>query len=144
MKAFLRPLILLGVGGFVYVIIELLWRGYSHWTMFLVGGLCFVLIGEINNWFTFEMPLVQQMAIGSVIITVVEFIAGCIINLQFHLNVWDYSHLPFNILGQVCLPFMFLWFLLCVPGILLDDYLRYHWFGEEKPHYHLFKSTCKK
>ena len=35
-----KPLTLIGVGGFLYVLIELAFRGRSHWTMFLVGGLC--------------------------------------------------------------------------------------------------------
>ena len=29
-------------GGVLYVLIELAWRGRSHWTMFVLGGLCFV------------------------------------------------------------------------------------------------------
>ena len=130
-----RLLVLLATGGFIYVLIELLWRGYSHWTMFIVGGLCFVLIGLINEFYTFEMPLIQQMIIGSCIVAVVEFISGCIINLCVEWNVWDYSDMPFNVLGQVCLPYMGLWFLLSAAAIILDDYLRYWWFGEEKPHY---------
>ncbi len=134
----LKPLILLGVGGFLYVIFELLWRGYSHWTMFIVGGVCFVLIGLINEVFTFEMSLIRQMTISALVITLVEFVSGCIINLLLSWNVWDYSNMPLNIAGQICLPFTFLWFFISAVGIALDDYLRYWWFGEEKPHYRLF------
>lgn len=134
MKA-LKQTILFGMGGLLYVLIEMLWRGYSHWTMFLVGGLCFALIGLINEVIPWEMPFVWQMMIGAVIITAVEFVSGCIINLWIGWNVWDYSELPFNVLGQICLPFTFLWFLISAVGIVLDDYLRYWWFGEEKPHY---------
>lgn len=75
------------------------------------------------------------MIISSVLVTVVEFIAGLIVNIWLGLNVWDYSNLPLNILGQVCVSFMFLWFLLSLPAIILDDYLRYKLFNEEKPHY---------
>lgn len=134
MKA-LKQTILFGMGGLLYVLIEMLWRGYSHWTMFLVGGLCFALIGLINEVIPWEMPFVWQMMIGAVIITAVEFVSGCIINLWLGWNVWDYSELPFNVLGQICLQFTFLWFLISAVGIVLDDYLRYWWFGEEKPHY---------
>lgn len=134
MKA-LKQTILFGMGGLLYVLIEMLWRGYSHWTMFLVGGLCFALIGLINEVIPWEMPFVWQMMIGAVIITAVEFVSGCIINLWLGWNVWDYSELPFNALGQICLPFTFLWFLISAVGIVLDDYLRYWWFGEENPHY---------
>lgn len=132
-----RPFVLLCTGGLLYVLLEILWRGYSHWTMFFVGGVCFVLIGMINEFFTFEIPLVMQMLIGSCIVTLMEFASGCVINLWIGLEVWDYSDMPLNILGQICLPYMVLWFFLSAAGIVLDDYLRYWWFGEEKPHYRL-------
>lgn len=119
------------------MMIELLWRGYSHWTMFIVGGLCFTMLGVINEVFTFEMSLIDQMAIGACIITLVEFLSGCIVNLWLGWNVWDYSDMPLNILGQICLPYVGLWFLLSGPAIILDDYLRYWWFDEEYPHYRI-------
>ena len=131
----LRPLVLWGVGGLIYVIMEYLFRGHSHWTMFIVGGLCFLLLGAINEIIPWEMPIWQQAIIGAVIVTAVEFISGCIINLWLGWNVWDYSGLPLNVLGQICIPFCAMWILLAVVGIVLDDYLRHWWFGEEKPHY---------
>ena len=137
MKTLKRLLILFCTGGLIYITVETLWRGYSHWTMFFVGGLCFVLIGQINEFYTYDIPLTRQMAIGACIVTVVEFIGGCIINLWLGWNVWDYSDMPFNILGQVCILYMALWFLLSAAAIILDDYLRYWWFGEEYPHYRL-------
>lgn len=130
-----KPLILFGIGGFIYIAIELLWRGHTHWTMFLVGGICFLLIGYINEIFTFDMPLIKQMAISAIIITTVEFLAGLLVNRTY--SIWDYHDLPLNILGQICLPYSILWFLLSLPAIILDDYLRYWLFGEEKPHYKL-------
>lgn len=134
----LRPLILSSIGGLLYVLCELVFRGYSHWTMFLVGGICFWMIGLINEVIPWKMPLWEQCLIGSFIITAVEFLSGCVINLWLGWDVWDYSNLPFNVLGQVCLPFMALWFFLSAVGIVLDDYLRYWLFSEEKPHYKLF------
>ena len=134
MKA-VRPLVLFGIGGLTYIAIELLWRGYSHWTMFLVGGLCFVLIGAINEVYTFEMPLVRQMAISAVMVTIVELLAGLLINCDY--SIWDYRNMPFNILGQICLPYTVLWFFLSLLAIVIDDYIRYWLFDEEKPHYRL-------
>ena len=131
----IKPLILFCIGGFIYIAIELLWRGHTHWTMFFVGGMCFLLVGYINEIFTFEMPLVKQMAISAVIITTVEFLSGLLVNCTY--SVWDYRNLTFNIFGQICLPYSILWFLLSLPAIILDDYLRYWLFGEEKPHYKL-------
>lgn len=131
----IRPLVLWSIGGTLYVLCELVFRGRSHWTMFIVGGLCFWLIGLINEVIPWEMPVWQQCIIGAVIITTVEFIAGCIINIWLGWQVWDYSGLPFNVLGQVCLPFTVLWGFLAATGIILDDYLRYWLFGGDKPHY---------
>ena len=130
-----RPLVLWCIGGLLYVLCELVFRGRSHWTMFLVGGLCFWLIGLINEVIPWDMPIWQQCIIGALIITAVEFVAGCFINTWLGWQVWDYSGLPFNILGQICLPFTVLWSLLAAAGIILDDYLRFLLFGEEKPNY---------
>lgn len=130
-----RPLVLFGIGGLTYIAIELLWRGYSHWTMFLVGGLCFVLIGAINEVFTFDMLLVQQMAISAIMVTIVELFAGLLINCDY--SIWDYRNVPFNVMGQICLPYTVLWFFLSLPAIIIDDYIRYWFFGEENPYYRL-------
>ena len=135
----LRPLVLIGIGGLLYVLVELAFRGRSHWTMFLVGGLCFWLIGLINEVLPWEMPLWKQCIIGAVIVTAIEFLAGCFINLWLGWDVWDYSNMPGNILGQICPQFTALWFFLSALGIILDDYIRWVFFGEEKPHYHLFR-----
>lgn len=133
-----KALVLWGIGGLIYMCCELIFRGYSHWTMFIVGGLCFLLIGAVNEFIPWEMPIWQQAIIGAAIVTVIEFISGCIINIGLGWNVWDYSDMPFNVLGQVCLPFTAIWFLLAIAAIILDDYLRYWMFGEENPHYKLW------
>lgn len=130
-----RPLVLWGIGGLLYVLCELVFRGRSHWTMFLVGGLCFWLIGLINEVIPWDMPIWQQCIIGALIITAVEFVAGCVINIWLGWQVWDYSGLPFNIMGQICLPFTMLWAVLSAVGIILDDHLRFWLFGEERPNY---------
>lgn len=44
-----KYLILLDVGGLLYILLELLWRGQSHWSMFVLGGVCFVALGLINE-----------------------------------------------------------------------------------------------
>lgn len=137
MRRALKPLILIAIGGLCYVLIEHLWRGYSHWTMFIVGGLAFWMIGCINEYIEWSMPLWQQMAIGSLIVTCLEFISGFLINIVLGWQVWDYSNLPFNILGQICLPFSIIWFFISFLAIVVDDYLRYWIFKEEKPHYHI-------
>lgn len=123
------------LGGTVYVFIEFMWRGYSHWSMFLLGGVCFVALGLINEIIPWEMPLTAQMFIGCAIITVLEFITGCIVNLWLGWDVWDYSELPCNLLGQISLKSSVGWYFLSAVGIVFDDWLRYIFFGEEKPRY---------
>ncbi len=135
MKAILKAIILMAVGGMLYALFEIGFRGYTHWTMIIVGGLCFYLIGLINEIIPWRMKIWKQCLIGSLVVTAVEFVSGCIINLWLGWGVWDYSDMPFNILGQVCLPFSALWVLLSALAIILDDYLRYWLYHEEKPHY---------
>lgn len=135
MKSYHKNLILWMIGGLLYFGIELLWRGYSHWTMFFLGGICFVCIGAINEIIPWCMPLWQQALIGTAMITAAEFAVGCIVNLWLGWDVWNYSDVPFNVLGQICLPYILLWIPVSVAGIVLDDYLRYWLFFEEKPHY---------
>ena len=137
------------IGGRVYTWIELLWRGYTHWTMFLLGGLCFVIMGLLNEYhIPWHWCLLRQSVVSACIITVFEFFTGCIVNLWLGWKVWDYSDLPLNILGQVCLYFFLLWIPLSTLGIVLDDWIRYwryiflkKWYpwrpvkARERPHY---------
>jgi uncharacterized membrane protein len=136
----LKPFTLFTIGGVLYIGIEVIWRSLrgsspTHWTMFLLGGIAFLLIGAINEFLPWETPIWEQMLIGTGIILVVEFDFGCVLNLWLGLGIWDYSDMPFNILGQICLPFAIAWFFLSAAAIVLDDYLRYWLFGEEKPRY---------
>ena len=136
-KVFLKHLLLFLIGGCCYFGIEILARGYSHWTMVVVGGICFVLIGLLNEK-TENIPFVKQMVYSAILITIIELISGCILNLWLKLDIWDYSDNPFNLLGQICLSHTIYWFFLSAVGILLDDYLRYKIFQEEKPIYTLW------
>ncbi len=138
LKAILKHAVLTLCGGCVYFLIEMAWRGHSHWTMAVLGGVCFVLIGDINEFIPWNMPLVLQGAIGSGTVTILELVSGIILNLWLGLGIWDYSNMPFNFLGQICLPFSLLWVALSVVAVILDDWLRYWLFGEDRPTYTLF------
>lgn len=136
-----KELVLLVIGGLVYVFMELLFRGYSHISMFFVGGTAFVLIGEINEIpYLKDYPLFFQMLAGSLIITILELCSGYILNIKLGLDIWNYSSLPFNYKGQICLYFSILWFFVSLIAILLDDYIRYRFFNQQKAEYKLF---CK-
>ena len=134
----LKYLFMFILGGFAYGTIENLSRGYSHISMFIAGGVCFILIGLINEIFPWNMAVTTQMLLSSGIITIIELITGIIVNIWLGLNVWDYSDLPYNYRGQVCLIFSILWFFLSLIAIFCDDYIRYYFMGEEKPKYKFF------
>lgn len=136
LKTLIKYLFLGSIGGTVYVCLELIWRGYSHWTMFLLGGICFICLGLINEILNWSTPLWEQMIIGGTIITVLEFITGCIVNLWLGWDIWNYTWKP-NLWGQISLYSSIGWVVLSVVGIILDDYIRYWFFGEDKPRYKL-------
>ncbi len=133
----LKHFILFGIGGITYLIIELLWRGSSHWSMFFLGGVCFLVVGLINEKSRGNIPLLLQMLVSTIIITTLEFITGYIVNIRMGLNVWSYYDLSYNIMGQVCLLYSILWFFLSFLCILADDWLRHILFGEEKQKYRI-------
>ena len=126
-------------GGFVYYMIEIAWRGFSHPSMFITGGIAFLCIGVINNYLPWRMGFLWQCAIGGIVITVLELIVGLIVNVWLGLGVWDYSDLPLNLWGQIVPHFTFAWMALSAVAIWLDDYLRWKIFGERKPEYRIFR-----
>ena len=103
--------------GAVYVALEILFRGRSHPAMLIVGGLCGVLVGAINQRPGFyRAPVIVQAMIGALIVLAVEFVSGC---------VWDYSNQPGNVLGQICPAFGLLWFFIMPLAIWAEDTARW-------------------
>ena len=123
MKKLLKNLLIFSIFGLTYGLIEILWRGYTHPSMVIVGGICGLLIGLLNEK-NKKMNLLLQMVEGMVIVTVLEFVSGIVLNLCLGLNVWDYSNMRFNLLGQVCPQFCIAWFFLSYFVIRIDDFLR--------------------
>ena len=111
------------LGGMFYCLTELLWRGWTHGSMFLLGGLDR----------RFRISILTQIVLGALIVTFFEFWTGMLVNRVMHLNVWDYSHLPFNLLGQISLPFTLLWMPLSLIAIFCENYLRHALFDEPLP-----------
>lgn len=128
---FQQTLFLFLTGGFLYCGIETLFRGYSHVSMLMAGGLCFILIGHIRK----DMSLISKMFLSVFIITFIELFTGILVNIMLGWNVWDYSEQQYNLLGQICLLFCNIWFFLSLPAILCYDYLCYWLMGGEKPNY---------
>ena len=103
------------LGGVGYVSLEILWRGWSHISMFLAGGSCFLLLGRLDK--LKNAPLWLRGIFGSLIITTVELMTGLLFNRSY--QVWDYRSAPMNFLGQICLPFTLLWMPISVGAMLL-------------------------
>ena len=103
---FAKQALLFGIGGAGYVGLELLWRGRSHVSMFVAGGVCFLLLGKLNRTKP-RLPLPLRGCMGALTITSVELLTGLLANRNY--QVWDYRDLPLNFHGQICLPFSALW-----------------------------------
>ena len=99
------------IGAVGYCLLEILWRGHTHWSMGVAGGVCLVGLYTLHCRMG-HSPLVLQAAAGAGLITVVEFCVGCVVIMLLGWNVWDYSGWRFHLLGQICLVFCLLWFLL--------------------------------
>lgn len=102
------------VGSAGYSLLEILWRGFTHWTMAVTGGLCFFLLYRLNLRRPREGVL-RKCLRGTFAVTAVEFLVGCVVNRLLKWQVWDYSGRFGNLLGQVCPLYTGLWFLLCIP-----------------------------
>jgi uncharacterized membrane protein len=122
--------LLFTAGGLIYGGVEIIARGFTHISMFIVGGLCFVLIGMLK-FVKGNIPVTVQMLISCVIITILELISGLIVNVWWGLNVWDYSNEPFNFMGQICLHASAIWVFLSFVGIYADGFARRKMFAEE-------------
>ena len=105
-------------GGATYLSLELLYRGRSHGSMFLAGGLCFLLIGHLNRVEP-RLPLPLRALVGAMIVTMVELGAGMAVNRSY--QVWDYRDQPLNFMGQICPVFTALWIPLSLAAALLFD-----------------------
>lgn len=115
-------------GGTVYFCIEILWRGYSHWSMALLGGICYTLIYAFCKRFPGLPPLPSCIASGT-LITICELAAGEIVNRGLGWEIWDYSRIPLNFDGQICALYSLFWCLLSYPVIYLAKFFRKKVFG---------------
>lgn len=106
------------IGGVLYAAVELLWRRSTHWTMVAAGGICFCLLFKIFQKLS-ACALWIKCCIGSAVITAVELVFGFVLNFLLRWRIWDYSHLPMNFCGQICLLYSFLWGLLTLPVVFL-------------------------
>lgn len=108
-------------GSFIYSLIEIIFRGHTHWTMTVLGGISGAVLYLIDLG---REALALKAFAGAMMITALEMVTGVFDNIIMKWSVWDYSRVPFNILGQICLPFSVLWFFLCFPALLFCRFVR--------------------
>ncbi len=109
-------------GSFLYSLIEIASRGFTHWSMTITGGICLAYIYIVST--ETDMHMFYKCAAGAIFITAIEFTVGVIVNLRLRWNVWDYSDIPMNVMGQICLPFSGVWFFLCYIGCKLSQVIK--------------------
>lgn len=132
-KLIIKYVVLFVIGGLVYCGIELMWRNRTDISSFLMGGTAILVVGGLNEGYDWGMPVWYQMLLSSLFITAMEYVVGINFNADYH--IWDYRELWLNVDGQICFGYSLLWGLLGLVGILLDDFIRWVFFGEEKPKY---------
>lgn len=135
-KRLSRVLVMWSLGGSIYYGIEMFFRGFSHWSMFLLGGCCLSFFDTQERVYRKD-PLWMQIIRCTIFVVSGEFITGLFVNKWMHWNVWDYSDQPYQLFGQICLPFATIFSGLSAIGIILCGYIAYWFFGEEKPEYHI-------
>lgn len=109
-----RNMTMFSVGAIGYGLLELLWRGYTHWSMPVAGGICFSAFGVLSERLGKARLLIKGL-LGGALITTVEFVFGIVFNVILKKGVWDYSKMPFHVLGQICPRYTGLWTLLSIP-----------------------------
>lgn len=115
---FLRKIIMFLIGSTGYGLIEILWRGYTHPSMLMAGGICFSFFGYLGEKLKHK-SIILRAVVGSGFITFIELIFGIIFNIILKQNVWNYSRRPFNFKGQICLLYSVFWLILSIIFIPL-------------------------
>jgi uncharacterized membrane protein len=134
LKHLWRLFILWFVLGMCYTTIELFVRGVTYVQMLWIGGLAGVLIGLLDKQPAYyNRRMWQQCFLGTLITLAVELCSGFVVNIKLHLNIWDYSKMPYNFCGQICLPTAIAWFFLMPLAIYADDWMRWKLFYERHP-----------
>lgn len=57
----------------------------------------------------FSMPMPVLLAAALIVPTAVEYLSGAMLQSLFHRRWWDYSGLPYQLGGHICLKFSLYW-----------------------------------
>lgn len=99
------------LGGGAYTALEVAWRGTTHWTMFLAGGVCLCYLQRLAA--RPALPLWAGAALGAGGVTGLELMVGVLCSRLLHVEVWDYSDEWANLAGLICPKYSMVWFVLC-------------------------------
>ena len=113
-------LTIFSIGAIGYGLIELLWRGHTHWSMLFAGGMSSLGLSKISSRLKNSNLFIKALA-GCGFITTIEFLFGLLFNIVLKRKVWDYSKMPLNIGGQICALYSFFWLVLSFLFIPLSD-----------------------
>ena len=128
-------------GGTVYFLLEVVWktiRGEPEkisWTMLVLAIFLTASVERCGYQLPWRVPLWLQALACAALVTASELLAGLVLNVWLGLGIWDYSHLPGNLWGQICPQFFLIWWGLCLIFIPAFDWMRWSIEGGERPHY---------
>ena len=131
-------------GGAAYFLLEVAYKTatghpeHISWTMLVLAMVLCIPIERCGEQFPWEVPILLQALFCALLVTLAELAAGLALNVALGMNVWDYSHIPGNLWGQICPQFFGVWWLLCLIFIPAFDWMRYAVEGGEKPHYSIW------
>ena len=114
------------LGAIGYAAIEIIWRGRTHWSMMIAGGICFIIFSIVAETMQ-DKGMLLKAVVCALGVTVVEFIFGLVFNLWLGMGVWDYSNMPLNLMGQICPLFSLMWVgvaivFLPLAGLINEEY----------------------
>lgn len=85
---------------------------------FLNGPICpvygFGVVAVIHFLTPLRYNLILLYIGSAVLVTAIEWLTGFILEKVFHNKWWDYSNMPLNLNGYVCLLFSLIWGVFCV------------------------------
>ena len=138
-RIILKNTILFLIGFCVYITIEVLYRGFSYPLMGLCAGIAIVILDKINDLISWNVDVLWQCLFGALLITLMELIIGKMFLAGYLPVMWDYSSVPLNYQGIICVPFSIVWMALSFVAIIVADAINYYVFKEKPvPYYKCF------
>lgn len=120
-------ILLFAVYAFMGWIIEVIYRSATQ-RVFINAGFLYgpfvplygfgALLLILLELFIHPWPLLIKIVVYGIILTLIEYITGIILEKTFKLKLWDYSDNKFNFQGRICLLFSLLWTAIAVIFVI--------------------------